>query len=131
MCIRDSLAFAHCKQAAVQCTDAGTRDNIRRPAQLLQRLPHTHQMCIRASSRQAPAAVAVHWAVGVRLAPYSSGVRNCRSAEMCIRDRYSILQLPCGETLLPDGTLNTALQTLDSRMVPQPYYRGSVIFYGN
>ena len=45
--------------------------------------------------------------------------------------RYSILQLPCGETLLPDGTLNTALQTLYSRMVPQPYYRGSVIFYGN
>ena len=75
-------------------------------------------------------------------------------SEMCIRDRrigfylragaratalesrvfgarYSILQLPCGETLLPDGTLNTALQTLYSRMVPQPYYRGSVIFYGN
>ena len=45
--------------------------------------------------------------------------------------RYSILQLPCGETLLTDGTLNTALQTLYSRMVPQPYYRGSVIFYGN
>ena len=45
--------------------------------------------------------------------------------------RYSILQLPCGETLLPDGTLNTALQTLYSRMVPQPYYRGIVIFYGN
>ena len=45
--------------------------------------------------------------------------------------RYSILQLPCGETLLPDGTLNTALQTLYNRMVPQPYYRGSVIFYGN
>ena len=45
--------------------------------------------------------------------------------------RYSILQLPCGETLLPDGTLNTALQNLYSRMVPQPYYRGSVIFYGN
>ena len=45
--------------------------------------------------------------------------------------RYSILQLPCGETLLPDGTLNTVLQTLYSRMVPQPYYRGSVIFYGN
>ena len=33
-----------------------------------------------ARTRQAPAAVAVHWAVWVRLAPYSSGVRNCRSA---------------------------------------------------
>ena len=29
---------------------------------------------------QAPAAVAVHWAVGVRWPPYSSGNRNCRSA---------------------------------------------------
>ena len=45
--------------------------------------------------------------------------------------RYAILQLPCGEAALPDSTLNTALQTLYSRMVPQLYYRGSVIFYGN
>ena len=29
----------------------------------------------------APEAVAVHWAVGVRWEPYSSGVRYCRSAE--------------------------------------------------
>ncbi len=29
----------------------------------------------------APAAVAVHWAVGVRWEPYSRGVRYCRSAE--------------------------------------------------
>ena len=28
----------------------------------------------------APAAVAVHWAVGVRWPPYSKGVRYCRSA---------------------------------------------------
>ena len=37
-------------------------------------------LCPGARSRQAPAAVAVHWAVGVRLAPYTSGVRNWRSA---------------------------------------------------
>ena len=33
------------------------------------------------SRTAAPAAVAVHWAVGVRWPPYSSGRRNCRSAE--------------------------------------------------
>ena len=35
----------------------------------------------RAARTTAPAAVAVHWAVGVRWLPYSRGVRYCRSAE--------------------------------------------------
>ena len=36
----------------------------------------------------APAAVAVHWAVGVRCPPYSSGSRNCLSApQKCSRAR--------------------------------------------
>lgn len=61
----------------------------------------------------------------------AAGARATALESRVFGARYSILQLPCGETLLPDGTLNTALQTLYSRMVPQPYYRGSVIFYGN
>ena len=34
-----------------------------------------------AANTSAPAAVAVHWAVGARCPPYSKGVRYCRSAE--------------------------------------------------
>lgn len=44
--------------------------------------------------------------------------------------RYTVLQLPCSKAL-PDARLNAELLALYSRMVPQPYYRGSVIFYGN
>ena len=33
-----------------------------------------------AATTTQPPAVAVHWAVGVRWPPYSSGRRNCRSA---------------------------------------------------
>ena len=36
------FAFAHRKQAAVQRADACAGDDIRRPADLLQRLPHAH-----------------------------------------------------------------------------------------
>ena len=77
---------------------------------------------------EAPDAAVARRRIGFYL---RAGARATALESRVFGARYSILQLPCGETLLPDGTLNTALQTLYSRMVPQPYYRGSVIFYGN
>lgn len=69
----------------------GRRGGHRGPMLLISLTPASHTRPMVAEStgtpaaplprtRQAPAAVAVHWAVGVRLPPYSSGVRNCRSA---------------------------------------------------
>ena len=40
------------------------------------------------------------------------------------------LSLPCGGTV-PDAALCKELRALYKTMIPQPYYRGNVIFYGN
>ena len=44
--------------------------------------------------------------------------------------RYAVLSLPCGGTV-PDAALCKELRALYKTMIPQPYYRGNVIFYGN
>ena len=44
--------------------------------------------------------------------------------------RYAVLALPCGGTV-PDAALCKELRTLYKVMVPHPYYRGQVIFYGS
>ena len=43
--------------------------------------------------------------------------------------RYSILTLPCGGRA-PDEVVGRELKDLYRMMVPEPYYRGNVIFYG-
>ena len=43
---------------------------------------------------------------------------------------YAVLALPCGGTV-PDAALCKELRTLYKVMVPHPYYRGQVIFYGS
>ena len=43
--------------------------------------------------------------------------------------RYQIYALPCGGDER-DDVLRRDLETLYRAMVPEPYYRGNVIFYG-
>lgn len=43
--------------------------------------------------------------------------------------KYQIYALPCGKDP-GDAVLNDDLQALYRAMVPEPYYRGNVIFYG-
>ena len=43
--------------------------------------------------------------------------------------RYAVLSLPCGGTA-PDAMLCKELRALYKVMVPEPYCRGRVIFYG-
>lgn len=43
--------------------------------------------------------------------------------------RYQIYALPCGDGA-PDAEINADLKAIYRAMVPQPYYRGNVIFYG-
>ena len=43
--------------------------------------------------------------------------------------RYAVLSLPCGGTA-PDAVLCKELRALYKVMVPEPYCRGRVIFYG-
>lgn len=43
--------------------------------------------------------------------------------------RYYICALPCGADA-PDAELNEDLRTIYRTIVPDPYYRGNVIFYG-
>lgn len=43
--------------------------------------------------------------------------------------RYQIYALPCGGDV-PDAVLNEDLKAIYRTMVPEPYYRGNVIFFG-
>ena len=43
--------------------------------------------------------------------------------------RYQILTLPCGGHA-EDSVVGQELKELYRMMVPEPYYRGNVIFYG-
>ena len=44
--------------------------------------------------------------------------------------RYQILALPCGGAAVSAVDVHRELQALYRAMVPEPYYRGNVIFYG-
>ena len=76
---------------------------------------------------EAPDPAAARWRIGFYL---RAGARATALESRVFGVRYQILQLPCGEAL-PDAVLNRELQALYRRMIPQPYYRGNVIFYGN
>ena len=69
-----------------------------------------------ARTRQAPAAVAVHWAVGVRLAPYSSGVRNCRSAA-----QKWLLVSAMARSAIPDAANAAASPNVSAIVEHAPY----------
>ena len=43
--------------------------------------------------------------------------------------RYQIYALPCGENE-PDTEINKDLKAIYKVMIPEPYYRGNVIFFG-
>ena len=64
----------------------------------------------------APAPVTVHWAVGVRWPPYSSGKRNCRSAEQ----KWEPVRAQAFAAKPPSITM--AARPRDSAMVEQAPY---------
>ena len=76
-------------------------------------------------------------ALSLRAAAYEeergSGLAGARATALESRvfgTRYAVLSLPCGGTV-PDAALCKELRALYKTMIPQPYYRGNVIFYGN
>ena len=59
-----------------------------------------------------------------------AGARATALESRVFGTRYAVLSLPCGGTV-PDAALCKELRALYKTMIPQPYYRGNVIFYGN
>lgn len=59
-----------------------------------------------------------------------AGARATALESRVFGTRYAVLALPCGGTA-PDAALAAELRVLYKVMVPKPYYRGQVIFYGN
>ena len=59
-----------------------------------------------------------------------AGARATALESRVFGTRYAVLTLPCGGTV-PDAVLCKELRTLYKVMVPHPYYRGQVIFYGS
>lgn len=59
-----------------------------------------------------------------------AGARATALESRVFGTRYTVLSLPCGATA-PDATLCKELRALYRVMVPHPYYRGQVIFYGS
>lgn len=59
-----------------------------------------------------------------------AGARATALESRVFGTRYAVLALPCGGTA-PDAALCRELRALYKVMVPQPYYRGNVIFLGN
>ena len=59
-----------------------------------------------------------------------AGARATALESRVFGTRYAVLSLPCGGTV-PDAALCKELRTLYKVMVPHPYYRGQVIFYGS
>ena len=59
-----------------------------------------------------------------------AGARATALESRVFGTRYAVLSLPCGGTV-PDAALCKELRALYKTMMPQPYYRGNVIFYGN
>ena len=59
-----------------------------------------------------------------------AGARATALESRVFGTRYAVLALPCGGTV-PDAALCKELRTLYKVMVPHPYYRGQVIFYGS
>ena len=59
-----------------------------------------------------------------------AGARATALESRVFGTRYAVLALPCGGTV-PDAVLCKELRALYKVMVPHPYYRGQVIFYGS
>ena len=59
-----------------------------------------------------------------------AGARATALESRVFGTRYAVLALPCGGTA-PDAALCKELRALYKVMVPHPYYRGQVIFYGS
>ena len=59
-----------------------------------------------------------------------AGARATALESRVFGTRYAVLSLPCGGTAT-DAALCKELRALYAVMVPQPYYRGNVIFLGN
>ena len=58
-----------------------------------------------------------------------AGARATAMESLLFGVRYQIYALPCGG-VEPDTDIRADLETLYRVMVPEPYYRGNVIFFG-
>ncbi|HJD20193.1 MAG TPA: GNAT family N-acetyltransferase [Candidatus Gemmiger faecigallinarum] len=58
-----------------------------------------------------------------------AGARATAMESLLFGVRYQIYALPCGG-FEPDAELRADLEALYRAMVPEPYYRGNVIFFG-
>ena len=76
---------------------------------------------------EAPDAAVARRRIGFYL---RAGARATALESRVFGTRYAVLSLPCGGTV-PDAALCKELRTLYKVMVPHPYYRGQVIFYGS
>ena len=76
---------------------------------------------------EAPDAAVARRRIGFYL---RAGARATALESRVFGTRYAVLALPCGGTV-PDAALCKELRTLYKVMVPHPYYRGQVIFYGS
>ena len=63
-----------------------------------------------------PEPVTVHWAVGVRCPPYSSGVRYCRSAEQKWEEVSAAAHSP-----KPPSSIADAIHRLSAMVEQAPY----------
>lgn len=75
---------------------------------------------------EAPDAAAARRRIGFYL---RAGARATAMESRVFGVRYQIFMMPCAAAL-PDTVLNADLKEIYRTMVPEPYYRGNVIFYG-
>lgn len=59
-----------------------------------------------------------------------AGARVLAAESRLFGVRYQLLALPCGGAAISDAAACADLKALYRLMVPEPYYRGNVIFYG-
>ena len=58
-----------------------------------------------------------------------AGARTTAIESRLFGVRYLVLALPCGGTVT-DAAVSADLRRIYGQTVPEPYYRGNVIFYG-
>ena len=86
-----------------------------------------HDLLLSASTRRGPRPAVARRRIGFYL---RAGARATALESRVFGTRYAVLPCPVAASV-PDAALCKELRTLYKTMIPQPYYRGNVIFYGN
>lgn len=89
--------------------------------------PHRDSLIIECEHpAEAPDPAAARRRIGFYL---RAGARPTAMESRLFGVRYLIYAMPCGAAV-PDADINADLQAIYRATVPEPYYRGNVIFYG-